>query len=238
MSGHSKWHNIKATKQKNDAVRGKIFTKLGREIAVAVKLGGADPVTNSRLRDAISKAKYNNMTNDAIERGIKKASGELGSINYENTTYEGYGVGGSAVIVECLTDNRNRTAGDVRSTFDKYGGSMGITNSVAFMFNRKGNIVIEKTVDEDSALMLAIDAGAEDFEAEEDAFYITTSPSEIDKVKTALEKSGLKVMDSEIYYQPSATVTLNEQQLATFNKMIDKLEEFDDVQATYHNVEM
>lgn len=237
MSGHSKWHNIQATKSKNDAARGKIFTKLGREISVAAKLGGADINNNARLRDAVAKAKYNNMSNDTIDRTIKKAVGELGGADYESITYEGYGIGGSAVIVECLTDNKNRTAGDVRSTFDKYGGSLGVTNSVSFMFARKGVILTEKGMDEEMAFMQAIEAGAEDFEALDDAFCVTCAPTEMFAVKSALEGAGMKVLDSSLQYIPSNYVSLNDEQMKKFETMIEKLEDFDDVQNVFHNVE-
>ena len=237
MSGHSKWHNIQATKTKNDAARGKIFTKLGREISVAAKLGGADVNMNPRLRDAVAKAKYNNMSNDTIERTIKKAVGELGGADYESITYEGYGIGGSAVIVECLTDNKNRSAGDVRSTFDKYGGSLGVTNSVSFMFDRKGIILTEKSTDEESAFMQSIEAGAEDFEALDESFCITCAPADMFAVKTALENAGMKILDSSLQYIPTNTVKLNDEQMKKFETMIEKLEDFDDVQNVYHNVE-
>ena len=237
MSGHSKWHNIQATKTKNDAGRGKIFTKLGREISVAAKLGGADVNMNPRLRDAVAKAKYNNMSNDTIERTIKKAVGELGGADYESITYEGYGIGGSAVIVECLTDNKNRSAGDVRSTFDKYGGSLGVTNSVSFMFDRKGIILTEKSTDEESAFMQSIEAGAEDFEALDESFCITCAPADMFAVKTALENAGMKILDSSLQYIPTNTVKLNDEQMKKFETMIEKLEDFDDVQNVYHNVE-
>ena len=238
MSGHSKWHNIQATKTKNDAARGKVFTKIGRELSVAVKLGGPDPTTNPRLRDCISKARANNMTNDSIDRAIKKASGELSAVNYEDITYEGYGIGGSAVIVECLTDNRNRSAGDVRASFDKYGGSMGVTNSVSFMFNRVGTIVTEKSIGEDEAFMIALDAGATDFEAEGENYFVSCEPTKIDVVKNALDGAGIKIVSSEVGYEPTTTVKLTADQLISFNKMIDKLEDLDDVQNVYHNVEM
>ena len=188
MSGHSKWANIKATKGKNDAKRANIFTKIGREIAVAVKQGGSDPNTNSKLRDVIAKAKANNMPNDNIQRGIKKAAGELGSVNYEENIYEGYGAGGVAVIVETLTDNKNRTAGDVRHAFDKCGGSMGTSGCVSYMFDRKGVIVVEKAdYSEDDMMMIALDAGAEDVVSDEDVFEIFTDSSDYSTVREALE---------------------------------------------------
>ena len=193
MSGHSKWHNIQQKKGKSDAARASIFTKIGREIAVAVKQGGADPDSNSKLRDAIAKAKSNNMPNDNIARSIKKASGELGSINYEEMTYEGYGVGGTAFIVEALTDNKNRTAGDVRHLFDKYGGSMGATGCVSFMFKRKGVITVSKAdIGEDDLMMAALDAGAEDILSEDDeVFEVLTSPADFDGVRSGLDAAGV-----------------------------------------------
>lgn len=237
MSGHSKWHNIQATKSKTDAARSKIFTKIGREIAVAAKLGGADINTNSKLKDIVAKAKRNNMSNDTIDRMIKKAAGSGANENWENITYEGYGTGGSAVIVECLTDNRNRTAGDVRSSFEKYGGSLGVSGSVTFMFNRKGVVLTEKNKSEDEAFMLALDSGAEDFEADEDAFCITTAPENLNAVTNALEGAGLKILESSVEYLPTTTIKLDEEQMRKFENMIARLEDFDDVQNVYHNVE-
>ena len=237
MSGHSKWHNIQATKSKTDAARSKIFTKIGREIAVAAKLGGADLNTNNKLRDIVAKAKRNNMSNDTIDRMIKKAAGSGANENWENITYEGYGTGGSAVIVECLTDNRNRTAGDVRSSFEKYGGSLGVSGSVTFMFNRKGVILTEKSKSEDEAFMLALDAGVEDFEADEEAFCVTTAPENLTDITNKLEAAGLKILESSVEYLPTTTVKLDEEQMRKFENMIARLEDFDDVQNVYHNVE-
>lgn len=237
MSGHSKWHNIQATKSKTDAARSKLFTKIGREIAVAAKLGGADLNTNNKLRDIVAKAKRNNMSNDTIDRMIKKAAGSGANENWENITYEGYGTGGSAVIVECLTDNRNRTAGDVRSSFEKYGGSLGVSGSVTFMFNRKGVILTEKSKSEDEAFMLALDAGAEDFEADEEAFCVTTAPENLAEITNKLEAAGLKILESSVEYLPTTTVKLDEEQMRKFENMIARLEDFDDVQNVYHNVE-
>lgn len=237
MSGHSKWHNIKNAKEKSDAQKGKIFTKIGREIAVAVKAGGADPDTNGKLKDLISKAKQNNMPNDTIARSIKKASGELGNINYEDCSYEGYGVGGSAVIVKCLTDNKNRTAGDVRHAFDKFGGSLGALGCVQFMFDRKGVLVLDKgNLTEDDVLMMALEADAEDVKDEGDVFEIITAPEKLADVKTKLEKDGLSFISSEVEFIPQNCVDLDEKQLDTFQKMVDKLEESDDVQEVIHNV--
>lgn len=237
MSGHSKWHNIKNAKEKSDAQKGKIFTKIGREIAVAVKAGGADPDTNGKLKDLILKAKQNNMPNDTIARSIKKASGELGNINYEDCSYEGYGVGGSAVIVKCLTDNKNRTAGDVRHAFDKFGGSLGALGCVQFMFDRKGVLVLDKgNLTEDDVLMMALEADAEDVKDEGDVFEIITAPEKLADVKTKLEKDGLSFISSEVEFIPQNCVDLDEKQLDTFQKMVDKLEESDDVQEVIHNV--
>ena len=239
MSGHSKWHNIKNAKEKSDAQKGKIFTKIGREIAVAVKTGGADPETNGKLKDLISKAKQNNMPNDTISRSIKKASGELGSINYEECSYEGYGVGGSAVIVRCLTDNKNRTAGDVRHAFDKFGGSLGSLGCVSFLFDRKGVLVLEKgNLSEDDVLLLALDADAEDVKDEVDVYEIVCAPENLSDVKSKLEESGLNFISSEVEFIPQNYVDLDEKQCDTFQKMVDKLEESDDVQEVIHNVNL
>ena len=238
MSGHSKWHNIQAKKGKTDAQRGKIFTKLGRELAVAVKEGGADPDSNSRLRDAIEKAKKSNMPSDVINRAIKKASGELGSVNYEAITYEGYGVGGSAVIVECLTDNKNRTAGDVRHAFDKLGGSLGSTGCVSYLFKRKGVVIAPKKagMESDDFFMLALDAGADDIQEDEEVFEVYTTGENLHKVSKYLEENGVEIVSSEIELVPDAYVELDDAQFATFEKMIEKLEDLDDVQEVYHNV--
>ncbi len=237
MSGHSKWHNIQQKKGKSDAARANVFTKIGREIAVAVKQGGPDPNSNSKLRDAIAKAKSNNMPNDNIARSIKKASGELGSINYEEMTYEGYGVGGTAFIVEALTDNKNRTAGDVRHLFDKFGGSMGTTGCVSFMFSKKGVITVSKSdISEDDLMMAALDAGAEDIVTEDDeVFEVLTAPSDLGSVRDALEQGGVKILSAEVDMIPENEVTPDEQQQETLLKMIDKMEELDDVQNIYHN---
>lgn len=239
MSGHSKWHNIKNAKEKSDAQKGKIFTKIGREIAVAVKTGGADPETNGKLKDLISKAKQNNMPNDTISRSIKKASGELGNINYEECSYEGYGVGGSAVIVRCLTDNKNRTAGDVRHAFDKFGGSLGSLGCVSFLFDRKGVLVLEKgNLSEDDVLLMALDADAEDVKDEGDVYEIVCAPENLTNVKSKLEESGLNFISSEVEFIPQNYVDLDEKQCDTFQKMVDKLEESDDVQEVIHNVNL
>ena len=238
MSGHSKWHNIQAKKGKTDAARGKIFTKIGREIAVCVKMGGADPNVNSKLKDIIAKAKQNNMPNDSIERSIKKASGELAGVNYESITYEGYGVGGSAVIVECLTDNKNRTAGDVRHSFDKHGGSLGSTNCVSYLFNRKGIVVVVDVEDVDTLMLDAIEVGAVDVVEDEDAVEVITEPNQDGKMREALEKKGYTVISSETALVPDMYVELNEEQLGKFQRMVDALEDLDDVQEVYHNVNL
>ena len=240
MSGHSKWANIKATKGKNDAKRANIFTKIGREIAVAVKQGGSDPNTNSKLRDVIAKAKANNMPNDNIQRGIKKAAGELGSVNYEENIYEGYGAGGVAVIVETLTDNKNRTAGDVRHAFDKCGGSMGTSGCVSYMFDRKGVIVVEKAdYSEDDMMMIALDAGAEDVVSDEDVFEIFTDSSDFSTVREALEANkDITILSSSIEMIPNNTVTPDSETQNKVQKLLDMLEDNDDVQNVYHNAEM
>ncbi len=236
MSGHSKWHNIQAKKGKTDAARGNVFTKIGREIAIAVKTGGADPNSNSKLRDVIAKAKANNMPNDNIARSIKKASGELDSVNYEEMTYEGYGAGGVAFIVESLTDNKNRTAGDVRHLFDKFGGSLGQSGCVSFMFKRRGVIVIDKSaMEEDDLMMLAIDAGADDIVSDDDVYEIYTMPADLGKVREALEAQGLTTLSSDIDMLPDNEITPEEKYIASINKLVEKLEELDDVQNVFHN---
>lgn len=237
MSGHSKWHNIQQKKGKSDAARANVFTKIGREIAVAVKQGGPDPNSNSKLRDAIAKAKDNNMPNDNITRSIKKASGELGAINYEENTYEGYGIGGVAFIVETLTDNKNRTAGDIRHLFDKFGGAMGVSGSVSFMFKRKGVIAVAKSdIGEDDLMMLALDAGAEDILTEDDeVFEVITASSDLQAVRQSLEENGVKILSAAVDMIPDMEANPTEEQQVTLMKMIDKLEEHDDVQNVYHN---
>lgn len=240
MSGHSKWANIKNKKGKSDAKRASIFTKIGREIAVAVKQGGPDPNSNSRLRDVIAKAKANNMPNDNIERGIKKASGELGSVNYEENVYEGYAAGGVAVIVETLTDNKNRTAGDVRHIFDKCGGSMGTTGCVSYMFDTKGVIVVDaEGVDEDELMMTALDCGAEDIANDGDVFEIYTDPNTVGQVREELEKhKELKILSADVDRIPSNTVKPDAETQAKVIRLLDMLEDNDDVQNTYHNAEL
>jgi len=240
MSGHSKWHNIQAKKGKADAARGKIFTKLGREIAVCVKLGGADPNTNSKLRDLIAKAKSNNMPNDSIQRSIKKASGETDSVNYEEKTYEGYGIGGTAVIVRTLTDNVNRTSGDVRHAFDKHAGNLGATGCVSYMFKRKGIVVLEKAIDTDvdDVMMQALDFGALDVVEEHDCITVETEPTEVGDVAGKLEDTGFKVLSYEDTLVPDNYVDLDEKQLVSFQKMLDMLEDNDDVQEVIHNANL
>jgi YebC/PmpR family DNA-binding regulatory protein len=240
MSGHSKWANIKIKKGKSDALRGKIFTKLGREIAIAVRQGGANPEANSRLRDVIAKAKAANMPNDNIMRSIKKAAGGGEGSNYEEITYEGYGPGGIAVIVEAATDNRNRTAGDIRHYFDKFGGNLGQTGSVSFMFNKKGVIIIEKSdkTDEDSLMMDALDAGADDFESEEEYYEITTAPGDFSKVREALEKKGYEFVEAEVSMVPVTMAKLTDpKQIEQMDRLIENLEDMDDVQNVWHNWE-
>ncbi len=239
MSGHSKWHNIQAKKGKADAKRGKIFTKIGKEIVVAAKNGGSNPETNAKLRDVIAKAKAANMPNDTITRAIKKAAGELSAVNYETITYEGYGPEGIAVIVECLTENKNRTAGNVRYAFSKQGGNMGTVGCVGFMFQSKGEIIIEKTdlVDEDELMMMALDAGAEDFVAEEEVFVVTTTPEDFGTVREALESNGIEFLEADVKMIPDTYTEINEEVATKFQKMLDVLEDDDDVQNVYHNAE-
>ena len=239
MSGHSKFANIKHKKEKNDAAKGKIFTVIGREIALAVKEGGADPANNSKLRDVIAKAKANNMPNDTIERGIKKAAGDVNSVNYEQVTYEGYGPSGIAIIVEALTDNKNRTAANVRSAFTKGNGNMGTSGCVSYMFDKKGQIIIDKEeceMDADDLMMIALDAGAEDFAEEEDSFEVLTDPDEFSAVREALEKEGIPMASAEVTMIPQNYVTLSDENDIKFlNKTLDLLDDDDDVQAVYHN---
>ncbi|MCL2234562.1 MAG: YebC/PmpR family DNA-binding transcriptional regulator [Firmicutes bacterium] len=235
MAGHSKWSQIKRAKGKTDAQRAKVFTKIGREIAVAVKLGGVDPNLNSRLRDTIAKAKSQNMPNDNISRAIKKAGGEIGSINYENTVYEGYGVNGVAVIVECLTDNKNRTAQDIRLAFDKFGGSMGVSGCVSYLFRNCGLIVIERKegTSEDEVLSILLDSGAEDFSASEDVFEVITDVSNFHEINSTLEKHNFTILSSSLTKLPSNYITV--QDTVKFEKMLDMLDDNDDVKEVYHN---
>lgn len=239
MSGHSKWHNIQNKKGKADAKRGKIFTKIGRELMIAVKNGGPDPDNNPKLRDAIAKAKAANMPNDTVQRSIKKASGELGAVDYERIVYEGYGPSGVAVIVDTLTDNKNRSAGNVRSAFTKGGGNMGTTGCVGFMFQEKGEIVIEKgELDEEEVMMMALDAGAEDFNSdEEEVFIITTTPEDFGTVREALEAEGLEFLEAAVKMIPDTYTEIDEEVAKKFQKMLDLLEDDDDVQEVYHNAE-
>ncbi len=239
MSGHSKWATIHRKKEKTDAGRGKVFTKIVREISVAVKIGGPDPDMNPRLRDAVAKAKANNMPNDNVTRTIKKASGELGNINYEENTYEGYGPGGVAVIINTLTDNKNRTASDVRHAMSKYGGSMGTTGCVSWMFDKLGIIEISgDSIDEDDLFMTALDAGADDVSGEDGEYEITTSPADFAAVCAALEEAGYTFDSAEISMIPQNTVALDPEKREQVEKMIDMLEDNDDVQDVYHNAEL
>ena len=238
MSGHSKWHNILAKKGKADAARGKIFTKLGRELLIAVKQGGPDPAGNSKLKSVIAKCKAANMPNDTINNAIKKASSS--NENYEEITYEGYGPNGVAVIVEASTDNKNRTAADVRHVFDKAGGNLGTTGCVSYMFNKKGVIVIEKEtckMDEEELMMLAIESGAEDFEAGEEVYEITTDPSEFTNVCEKLEQNNIEFLEAEVQMVPTTTVSLDEHGVEKMERLIERLDELDDVSNIYHNWE-
>ncbi|MDR1734875.1 MAG: YebC/PmpR family DNA-binding transcriptional regulator [Oscillospiraceae bacterium] len=240
MSGHSKWATIKRKKEVTDSKRAKIFTKIGRELAVAARMGGADPNTNSKLKDIIAKAKQNNVPNDNIERIIKKAAGESGGANYEEIVYEGYGPSGVAVIVETLTDNRNRTAGEMRHYFDKYGGNLGQTGSVGFMFTRQGVIAIESQgIDPDALMEAALEAGASDFLDEgEDVYEVRTEPNDFSKVRDGLEAAGYTFLSAEIAYLPNTTTILPlEEDVAKMTKLLDMFDENDDVQAVWHNWE-
>ena len=239
MSGHSKWHNIQAKKGKTDAARGAMFTKLGREIAVAAK-NNPNPDTNSKLADVIAKAKAANMPNDTIKRSIAKAAGELGDKDYKELTYEGYGVGGSAVIIKTLTDNVNRTAGDVRSAMTKCGGQMGNTGCVSYMFDNKGIFVIERTValDEDTMMEYCLEAEADDYVVEDDVYEVYTTPEKWSAARQYFESKGVTFLEAEIKMIPQNYITLDSEKLAQFMKMLDKLNELDDVQDVYHNVEL
>ncbi|HIU76518.1 MAG TPA: YebC/PmpR family DNA-binding transcriptional regulator [Candidatus Pelethocola excrementipullorum] len=241
MSGHSKFANIKHKKEKNDAKKGKIFTIIGREIVIAVKEGGPDPANNSKLRDVIAKAKSNNMPNDTIERGIKKAAGDANADNYEYITYEGYGPNGIAIIVETLTDNKNRTAADVRSAFTKGQGSIGTPGCVSFMFDKKGQIIVDKEeceIDGDDLMMIALDAGAEDFSDEEDCYEIITDPGDFSAIREALEKEGVPMADADVTMIPQTYVELtDEAALKSLQKTLDLLDDNDDVQYVYTNLD-
>ena len=241
MSGHSKWHNIQAKKGKADAQRGAVFTKIGREIAIAVREGGANPESNGKLRDIIAKAKANNMPNDNIQRSIKKASGELSNVVYEEITYEGYAPGGVAVIVDTISDNRNRTASDVRHCFAKYGGNLGTTGSVGFMFDERGVLVVEREPgsDEDEMMMIALDAGAEDVKVEEEVYEILTAPNDFSTVRENLEKQGFTFLSAEVQKIPQNTVAVTDPDtIQKIQKMLDLLEENDDVQNVFHNADL
>ena len=239
MSVHSKFANIKHKKEKNDAAKGKIFTIIGKEIAVAVKEGGPNPDNNSKLRDVIAKAKANNVPNDTIERGIKKAAGNAEAVNYTSITYEGYGPNGTAIIVDTLTDNKNRTASNVRNAFTKGGGNVGTTGCVSFMFDQKGQIIIDKEeceMDADDLMMLALDAGAEDFSDEDDSYEVITSPEDFSAVREALEKENIPMASAEVTMIPQTWVELSsEEDIKKMNRILDLLDEDDDVQAVYHN---
>ena len=241
MSGHSKFSNIKHKKEKNDAAKGKIFTIIGREIAVAVKEGGPDPENNSKLRDVIAKAKANNMPNDTINRGIKKAAGDTGSVNYETVTYEGYGPNGTAIIVKALTDNKNRTAANVRNAFTKGYGNIGTQGCVSYMFDEKGQILIDREEydgDPDELMMQALDAGAEDFVEEEDSFEIITAPDDFSKVLEVVENENIPMVSADITMIPQTWVSLtDEQDIKMMNRILDLLDEDDDVQEVFHNWE-
>ena len=239
MSGHSKFANIKHKKERNDAAKGKVFTVIGRELAVAVKEGGPDPANKSKLRDVIEKAKANNMPNDTIDRGIKKAAGDAASVNYETLTYEGYGPSGVAIIVDTLTDNKNRTAANVRSAFTKGGGNVGTPGSVSYMFDKKGQIIIDKEeceMDADELMMAALDAGAEDFSEEEDSYEVITAPDDFSAVREALEALKSPMMEADVTMIPQTWVELSdEDDIKKLNRILDLLDEDDDVQAVYHN---
>ena len=241
MSGHSKFANIKHKKEKNDAAKGKIFTIIGREIAVAVKEGGPDPANNSRLRDVIAKAKANNMPNDTIDRGIKKAAGDANSVNYEYVSYEGYGPNGTAIIVDALTDNKNRTAANVRNAFTKGKGNVGTPGCVSYMFDKKGQIIIDKEncdMDADDLMMAALDAGAGDFNEEEDSFEIITDPDSFSEVRQALEEAGIEMASAEVTMIPQTYTSLtDEEDIKKMNRLLDLLDEDDDVKNVYHNWE-
>ena len=243
MSGHSKFANIKHKKEKNDAAKGKIFTRLGKELMVAVKEGGPDPNNNSKLRDVIAKAKSNNMPNDTIDRSIKKAAGDANAANFTAITYEGYGPNGTAIIVETLTDNKNRTASNVRNAFTKGGGNVGTPGCVSFMFDTKGQILINKeecNMDSDELMMLALDAGADDFNDEdEDAFEILTNPDDCGTVREALEEAGIPMASAEVTMIPQTWVELTDPaDIKQMNRILDLLDDDDDVQAVYHNWDM
>ncbi|MEG0073386.1 MAG: YebC/PmpR family DNA-binding transcriptional regulator [Clostridia bacterium] len=240
MSGHSKWANIKRKKEATDNKRGKVFSRMGKEITIIVKSGGPDPSINGKLRDIVAKAKAANMPGDNIQRCIQKAAGSGDSVSYEEITYEGYGPNGIAVIVEALTDNKNRAAADIRCIFDRSGGKMGLPGCVGFMFAKKGVLIIEKDekLDEETVMMDALDSGAEDFAAEEEYFEVTTDPVDFSKVLAALEEKGYKFLEAEIKMVPSVAVDVTEEQADKFQVMLDKLDDNDDVQNVWHNADM
>lgn len=238
MSGHSKWNNIKNKKEKSDAQRGKVFTKLGREILVAVKEGGPDPSANSKLKDVIAKCKANNMPNDNIERSIKKAAGDGNLANYEDVVYEGYGPNGVAIIIEAMTDNRNRTASDVRHILDKFGGNLGATGCVSWMFDKKGVIVVERSsckMDEEELMMEALEGGADNFESDDEFFEITSAPEDFSNLREYLEGKGVEFVEAEVKMIPQNYMSLAEDSARKMGLIIEKLEELDDVQDIYHN---
>ena len=240
MSGHSKWHNIQAKKGKADAARGKIFTKLGRELLMAVRAGGPDINSNSKLKDVVAKCKANNMPNDNIDKAIKRAAGDGNQENYEEIVYEGYGPNGVAIIVNATTDNRNRTAADVRHVFDKFGGNLGTNGCVSYLFDKKGVIVLDKEetkLSEDDLMLLAIEAGAENFEAGEDYYEITTSPEDFSAVREALEKEGLTFAEADVQMVPQTYVSLDAEPARKMGLLIDNLDDLDDVIEVYHNWE-
>lgn len=241
MSGHNKWSTIKRKKGANDAARAKVFTKIGRELAVAVKNGGPDPNNNAKLRDVIAKAKANNMPNDTIERGIKKAAGDGDSVNYVQVTYEGYGPSGTAIIVDALTDNKNRTAANVRNAFTKGQGNIGTQGCVSYLFDQKGQIIIAKEdcdMDADDLMMMALDAGAEDFSEEEDSFEVITAPDDFSAVREALEAENIPMASAEVTMIPQTYVSLtDEKDITNIQRILDLLDEDDDVQEVYHNWE-
>jgi len=240
MSGHSKWANIKHKKAKVDAQKGKIYTKFSKLIIVAAREGGPDPNANSKLKDIIEKAKEANMPNDNIMRAIKRGSGELGGADYEEIMYEGYGPGGAAILLDVMTDNRNRTAGEMRHIFDKYGGNLGETGCVAWMFDKKGLCLIEKdeNTDVDNIMMVAIDSGADDVEEEDDSIEITTSPEQFETVKRALEQNGIKISSAEVTFLPKTTLSLSAKESDSIERLLEALEEHDDVQNVYTNCEL
>lgn len=240
MSGHSKWANIKHKKGKADALRGKITTKISREITIAVRMGGADPTGNMKLKLALSKAKANNIPKDNIQRAIQKGAGALEGQSFEEITYEGYGPAGVAMMVSCLTDNRNRTAADVRHVFSKYGGNLGATGCVGYMFQQKGVFAVSKEtgVEEDDLMMIALEAGAEDIKNEEEGFEIVTTPDAFDDVEKALADAGIEVEMAEITMIPDAMAELSAEDAERVQKMLDVLEDLDDVQDVYHNADL